>query len=652
MTPSRTPGAWPSRRTHRSRHRPLIAAACSAALLLTGLTALTGTPARASAGGRMAYVTNLRGNSVSVIDTASGTVAATIPVGRFPEGVAESPDTSRVYVANDGDNTVSVIDTTTNTVTATVPVGQVPGPLAVSPDGSLVYVGNNVAAGVGGITVIDAATSTVTATFATGSQPFGIAFTPGGAKAYVANFVGSSVSVVDTATSTVTATLTDSGARTPAAVSVTPDGAHAYVANFNSNSVSVIDTASDTITAVIGGFGGPEGVTTTPDGAHVYVANANSNTVSVIDTATNTVTGAVPVGSAPVTVVADPLGSNAYVANANSNTVSVIDTATNTVTGIVPVGNTPFGIAVTPAPLAVTGLSVSQGPASGGASVTLTGTGLAGARAVRFGTTPATGVTVVNDRTVTATVPAHAAGTVDVTVTTPAGTSPTSAADRFTYFAQPAVTAVSPGSGPTAGGTPVTVTGTGLSGTTALTFGTGNPATAVSCPTDTTCTTTSPAHAAGTVDVQVTTPGGTSPTSGADRFTYVDPAADIAVTVTGQPHLGILVPYLTYTLTARNNGPDPVTSATLTATLPPGAGATALSSGCTSTAGRVTCAYGDIANGASAVKSFRVPLNLLSLGPVQVTGQRTASAPVDTIPANDTGTATCTVISIVLATCP
>ncbi|MFJ4792546.1 IPT/TIG domain-containing protein [Kitasatospora purpeofusca] len=652
MSSSRHRRARPARPTGRSRRRPLIAAACSAALLVTGLVTLGAAPAQATAGGRSAYVTNLRGNSVSVVDTASGTVTATIPVGRFPEGVAVSPDASRVYVVNDGDNNVSVIDTATNTVTATVPVGAIPGPVAVSPDGSRLYVGNNIATAVGGITVIDTATNTVTATFATGSQPFGIAFAPDGAKAYVANFVGSSVSVVDTATSTVTATITDPDARTPAAVVVAPDGAHVYTANFNSNTVSVIDTATNTITALVPDPGGPEGIAIAPDGAHVYVANANAGNVAVIDTATNTVTGTTAVGSGPVGVAVDRVGGSAYVTNSGSNTVSVIDTATGTVTRTVPVGTTPFGVTVTPAPVAVTAITPTQGPASGGGTVTLTGTGLAGAGAVSFGGTPATDVTVVDDLTVTATVPAHAAGPVDVTVTTPAGTSPASAADRYTYFAPPTVTSVSPTSGPTAGGTPVTVHGTGLTGATALTFGPGSPATTLSCTSDTTCATVSPAHPAGPVDIQVTTPGGTSATSGADLFSYVPPTADLAVTVAGQPHLGILVPYLTYTLTARNNGPDPVTSATVTATLPPGAGATNPSPGCTATTHTVTCAYGGIASGASVVSSFRVPLGLLSLGPVQVTAVRTASAPTDTTPANDTGTATCTVVSLVLAVCP
>lgn len=130
------------------------------------------------------------------------------------------------------------------------------------------------------------------------------------------------------------------------------------------------------------------------------------------------------------------------------------------------------------------------------------------------------------------------------------------------------------------------------------------------------------------------------------------PAADLAVGVAAQPHLGILVPYLAYTLSAHNAGPNAVTSATVTAALPPGASATDLSTGCATTMGTVTCAYGAIANGASTAKSFHVPLRLLSLGHVTVTGARTASTPTDPDPANDTASATCTVISFILATCP
>ena len=81
----------------------------------------------------------------------------------------------------------------------------------------------------------------------------------------------------------------------------------------------------------------------------------------------------------------------------------------------------------------VTGVSPASGPASGGATVTITGTGLAGATLVNFGSNPGT---IVSDSgtQIVAVSPAGAAGTVDVTVVTPDGTSATSAADQFSYL--------------------------------------------------------------------------------------------------------------------------------------------------------------------------------------------------------------------------
>ena len=92
--------------------------------------------------------------------------------------------------------------------------------------------------------------------------------------------------------------------------------------------------------------------------------------------------------------------------------------------------------AVIPAPT-VTSLNPTHGPAGGGNSVTITGTGFTGATSVHFGANAATGVTVVNATTITANAPAGTQGTtVDVTVTTPAGTSSTAGTGNdYTYDA-------------------------------------------------------------------------------------------------------------------------------------------------------------------------------------------------------------------------
>jgi hypothetical protein len=178
----------------------------------------------------------------------------------------------------------------------------------------------------------------------------------------------------------------------------------------------------------------------------------------------------------------------------------------------------------------VTAVSPTAGPTAGGTEVTITGTGFTGATAVHFGGTAATVFTIDSDTEIMATSPAGSAGMVDVTVIAANGMSALSSADQFTYVAAaaaPTVTAMNPTSGSTAGGTEVTITGTGFTAATAVNFGS-TAATAFTVDSDTQIVATSPAGAAGTVDVMVTTAEGTSVASSADRFTYAAVTATAA----------------------------------------------------------------------------------------------------------------------------
>ncbi|MET8541360.1 IPT/TIG domain-containing protein [Kitasatospora sp. NPDC004799] len=254
-------------------------------------------------------------------------------------------------------------------------------------------------------------------------------------------------------------------------------------------------------------------------------------------------------------------------------TLTVLPTAGGTVTtladgrnvGMQPVGSATLDTRVqAPAPV-VTGLAPDHGPQAGGTTVTLTGSHLTGATAVSFGTVPATAFTVDSDTRITATVPAAAAaGRVDVTVTTPGGTG---AAGTFTYEAPaPVVNGLAPDHGPQAGGTTVTLTGSHLTGATAVSFGT-VPATAFTVDSDTRITATAPAAAAaGRVDVTVTTPGGTG---AAGTYTYQDPATTGAYvfSTTSDPASGSTVTTgakVTYTVTVAQKGADEVKGATVT----------------------------------------------------------------------------------------
>ncbi len=187
-----------------------------------------------------------------------------------------------------------------------------------------------------------------------------------------------------------------------------------------------------------------------------------------------------------------------------------------------------------PAPT-VTSVAPSSGPLGGGTTVTITGTGFTGASAVKFGATNATTYTVNSATRITATAPSGAAGTVDVRVTTVGGTSAISAGDHFTYIVAPIVTGLTPNSGSIAGGTSVAITGSGFGGASAVRFGT-SAAIAFTVDSATQITATAPAGPAGTIDVTVTTVGGTSATNATDQFTYVaakPDAATVSPTVEG-----------------------------------------------------------------------------------------------------------------------
>jgi hypothetical protein len=166
----------------------------------------------------------------------------------------------------------------------------------------------------------------------------------------------------------------------------------------------------------------------------------------------------------------------------------------------------------------VTKVSPDFGPTTGGTSVTISGARLSEATSVNFGGVRATSFTVTSASSITAASPPEAAGTVDVSVTTAAGTSPPISADQFSY-GPPAVTKVSPQGGPVAGGTTVTISGSGFTGVTVVEFG-AVAASSYKVNSAASITAVSPSEPVGPVDVTVKTPEGTSAVSAHDHFKF------------------------------------------------------------------------------------------------------------------------------------
>lgn len=202
-------------------------------------------------------------------------------------------------------------------------------------------------------------------------------------------------------------------------------------------------------------------------------------------------------------------------APAGTGTVNVTVTTASGTSPIVTADRYTYRLAPT-----VTKLSAKGGPATGGTSVTITGTELSEASAVRFGAVAAEHITVLSPTSITATAPANVGGTLNVTVTTPGGTSAPSSKNRFKYT--PVVEALSPSSSPLTGGGVVTVSGAGFPLGEATTFKFGKAkAGPAQCTSNTTCTVIAPAQKTpGTVDVIATVEKLKSLAEPGDRFTY------------------------------------------------------------------------------------------------------------------------------------
>ncbi|MGA5823670.1 beta strand repeat-containing protein [Kitasatospora sp. NPDC094028] len=222
-----------------------------------------------------------------------------------------------------------------------------------------------------------------------------------------------------------------------------------------------------------------------------------------------TISGSGLTGATSVKFGTVPVPFFTLVSDSQITTIAPAGTGSAAVTVTTPLGTSNGVIYTYGAVPVITALSPASGTA--GTSVLISGSGFTGASSVHFGTASAT-FAVQSDAQIQATTPAGS-GTIQVTVTTPAGTSNNVA---FTYTAPPAITAVSPASGPTGGGNTVTINGAGFTGATSVHFGS-TPAlfTVVG---DAQITATAPAGT-GSVPVTVTTSAGTS---NSVTYTYVN----------------------------------------------------------------------------------------------------------------------------------
>jgi YVTN family beta-propeller protein len=170
-------------------------------------------------------------------------VIATIPVGAGPDSVAVTPDGKKAVIVNNGDWTISLIDTQSKQVTATILMEEVPYAVTTTLDGKYAYVALH-----GMISIIDIEQQEIIKTLSVGEFNVSLATSPDGEQVYVAS--PGLISVIGTDTQTVIDTIPFEDQGSPYEMMITPDGKRIYVAThwmitvIDIENKNVVDTIS------------------------------------------------------------------------------------------------------------------------------------------------------------------------------------------------------------------------------------------------------------------------------------------------------------------------------------------------------------------------------------------------------------------------
>ena len=296
----------------------------------------------AAATGRI-FVSNEKGDSVSVIDGKTNQVIKTIVVGKRPRGVGLAPDGSAVYVAISGANHIAVINPQSLEVTGRFPSGDDPEAFAVHKNGNI-YISNENDAKA---SVYDPHTGKLVAEIEVGIEPEGVAVSPDGTRAIVTSESTNMLHIIAIPEHTVVNSILV-GAR-PRSVTFSANGKLAYATSEIGGEVKKIDVASGTIlgkTALSDDQAKPKDIVVSRDGKQLYVAGGRANRVFVLDANNLDIITSVAVGKRVWGLALSRDGQRLYTTDGVDNQVSVIETKSRSVVAKIAVGEAPWGITI------------------------------------------------------------------------------------------------------------------------------------------------------------------------------------------------------------------------------------------------------------------------------------------------------------------
>ena len=286
-----------------------------------------------------AYVGLFGDNAVAVVDLASASVVAKIPV-QAPDGLVITPDGAKVYVSSNSSNVVDVIDTQSNAITSSIVVGMQPAGLSITRDGA--YVVSSVQ-GDGQVAVISTATDTVVGTTPVG-KAHNSAISEDGAIAFVASQVATAPAVASIALPSAVAGTAYPLDKSPRALCEL--GGKLYVTVAGSDAIEVLDAATGQLGTPIATAGSPHDIRPNADGAAVLTISQTAGELEIYDPSSATIVAQIPTGTMPHWI--GLAGERAYVTNEGDNNLAVIDLKSRSVVQTIAAGTAPRKIALRP----------------------------------------------------------------------------------------------------------------------------------------------------------------------------------------------------------------------------------------------------------------------------------------------------------------
>ncbi|MDT1062706.1 YVTN family beta-propeller repeat protein [Paracoccus sp. CPCC 101403] len=317
------------------------------AILTSAICLGLGSPALAN----RVFVSNEKGNDVTVLDSDTLEVIGHYPVGARPRGITISPDGKELYVCVSDDDLVRVFNPETMEETHTLPSGPDPELFVLHPSGNPLYIANeddNL------VTVVDTKTHKVLAEIPVGVEPEGMGVSPDGKVVINTSETTNMAHFINSETFEIFGNvLVDSR---PRFAQFNSAGTKLYVSAEIGGTVTVIDPAAQSvekkitfeIPGVLPEAIQPVGIRVTNDGKKVFVALGPANRVAVINGETDEVEDYLLVGQRVWQMAFTPDEKFLFTTNGNSNDVSVIDVDANKVVKSVAVGQQPWGVVVAP----------------------------------------------------------------------------------------------------------------------------------------------------------------------------------------------------------------------------------------------------------------------------------------------------------------